>query len=127
MTWPRKNWLEWSAFGTSLILVLTTVGYLAVSAGSDASLGPRIEARLGPAEPRRHTFAVPVTVANEGDRAAEQVEIRVELTTPGREAEHASLHLDYLPQHSTREGWVEFVHNPADGQMTARPLGYEIP
>ena len=124
---PKKNWLEWTVFALSLLLILATAGalvYEQVSLGKEPA-DPQIE--LGTPQPHAGYFAVPVRVTNQGDATAENVHLEVELQLPGGEKETGEFDLPYLPRHATREAFVTFRHNPSEGKMESRVLGYEKP
>jgi uncharacterized protein (TIGR02588 family) len=124
---PQKNWVEWAIFAISLVVILSTAGaliYEKVSLGNEPA-DPRIV--LGPPEARGDYFAVPVMVVNRGDETAQGVHIQVRLRFSGGEEEESSFDLQYLPRHSTRKAWVTFRHDPRQGKLEPRVLGYEKP
>lgn len=123
----QKNWLEWSVFAVSLVLVAGTVGYLIYEGVATGSAPPSIEVRLGTPEQRTHNFIVPVTVINNGDQTAAGLHIEVVMEIGGAEQARAELDLPFLPRHATREGWVTFDKDPRNAQLKARVLGYEKP
>ena len=124
---PKKNWLEWSIFAVSLVVVLGTVGVLLyeyLSLGSEPA-----DLRIELARPEAHAgyYAVPVTVRNQGSATAQNVHLEVTLQLSGAETERAEFELDYLPRAAKRKAWVTFLHDPAQGKLTPRILGYENP
>ena len=123
----QKNWLEWSVFGIGLLLVVSTLGYLAYEGATMGNEPPNIEVRLGPPEQRAQNFTVPVTVLNHGDQTASGVIIEVVLEQAGAEQARGQLELPFLPRHATREGWVTFDKDPRGAELKARVLGYEKP
>ena len=123
----QKNWLEWVVFAVSLILVVSTVGYLIYAGLSMGDQPPSIEIRLGTPEQREHNFIVPVTVVNHGDQTAEGVKIEVVLVSGGEEKARGEVEIPFLPRHATREGWVAFEQDPRTAQLKARVLGYQKP
>jgi uncharacterized protein (TIGR02588 family) len=127
MNTPEKNWLEWSVFAASLLLVVSVVAYLAYDALTAGDEPPRIAVQLGAPEQRADHFAVPVTVTNEGDQTAEGVVVEVVLER-GEEEEQAQFEVAFVPRQSAREGWVTFEQDPATAdRLTARAIGYEKP
>ena len=82
---------------------------------------------LGQPEAHDGYFAVPVKVINRGDATAAGVQVEVVLRRPGGESETGQMELPFLPRRSTREGWVTFRHDPAEGKLEPRVLGYEKP
>lgn len=124
---PAKNWLEWGVFALSLLFVLSTAGLLIhehVSLGHQPA-DPQI--MLGAAEAHAGYFAVPVKVVNRGDNTAESVQIEVELRLDSGENEKARVQLQYLPRRATRHAWVTFRHDPGQGKLESRVLGYQKP
>lgn len=124
----EKNWLEWLVFAASLILVLSTLGYLVYDGATFGEAPPSIEFQLGQPQQRSNRFVVPVSVTNRGDETAQGVHIEVTLESGGKEQENADFEIAFLPRHSTRKGWVTFKTDPRSAeQMQARVLGFEKP
>ena len=124
----EKNWLEWLVFAASLILVLSTLGYLVYDGATFGEAPPSIEFQLGQPQQRSNRFVVPVSVTNRGDETAQGVHIEVTLESGGKEQENADFEIAFLPRHSTRKGWVTFRTDPRSAeQMQARVLGFEKP
>ena len=124
----EKNWLEWIVFGVSLILVVSTLGYLIYDVATFSEAPPSIELQVGTPQPRSNHFFVPVSATNRGDETAESVHIEVVLETGGKEQESGEFQIAFLPRHSTRSGWVTFETDPRTvEQMKARVLGFEKP
>ena len=124
----EKNWLEWIVFAASLVLVLSTLGYLVYDGATLGESPAKIEFELGKPQPQSNHFMVPITVSNRGDETAEGVHIEVTLESGGKEQETAEFDIAFLPRHSTREGWVTFKTDPRTvEQMQARVLGFEKP
>lgn len=124
----EKNWLEWIVFAVSLVLVVSTLGYLVYDGATLGDAPPSFEFQLGTPQPRLNNFLVPVSVTNRGDETAEGVHIEVVLESGGKEQESADFEIAFLPRHSTRQGWVTFQADPRTvEQMKARVLGFEKP
>ncbi len=124
----EKNWLEWLVFAASLVLVISTLGYLVYDGATSGDAPPSIEFQLGTPQPQSNHFLVPVSVTNRGDEPAEGVHIEVILVDRGKEQESGEFEIAFLPRHSTREGWVTFQTDPRTvEQMKARVLGFEKP
>lgn len=124
---PKKNWLEWIIFAVSLALVLATVVILTCEALSLGKKPADPQVRLGAPEAHENYFAVPVTVTNRGDATVENVHLEVTLQLPGGEKETGEFDLPYLPRHATRDAWVTFTHDPSQGKLEPRVLGYQKP
>ena len=124
----EKNWLEWLVFAASLVLVVSTLGYLIYDTATLKDAPPNIQFQLGKPQPQLNHFIVPVSVTNQGDETAEGVQVEVVLESDGKEQESAEFAIAFLPRQSTREGWVTFETDPRTvEQMKARVLGFEKP
>ena len=123
----QKNWLEWIVFAIGFVLVAFTLGYLTYAGVTLSDTPPSLEVRLGTPEQSPHNFIVPVTVINHGDQTAGGVRIEVVMVSGSKEKERGELEIPFVPQHSTREGWVTFEQDPRTEQLKARVLGYEKP
>ncbi len=124
---PKKNWLEWSVFALSLLLLLLTMAILVREQLSLGKQPPDPQMELGVPEAHTDYFAVPVKVHNHGDETAEDVHLEVKLILPGGESESGEFDLPYLPRHSVREAWVTFRQDPRKGKLEAHVLGYQKP
>jgi uncharacterized protein (TIGR02588 family) len=123
-----KNWLEWTVFALSVVLVTCTLAYLAYDGMTIGDAPPSIEIRVGVPTQGQHNFIVPVSITNHGDQTAEGVQIEVALEAEGKEMERSEFAVAFLPRRATREGWVAFQTDPRTAQkINARVLGYEKP
>lgn len=127
MSQVAKHPLEWVVFCVSLVVVAGAIGFLAWDAIHGEGSPPALSVELGRPEPRGGTWAVPVTVRNQGDETAEGVNVEVTLETPGAEPETADFEAAFVPRQSKREGWVTFRTDPSRGRLSGRAIGYEIP
>ena len=103
MTKAAKNPLEWTVFALSLVLVLATLGFLALQmvrrggaarhrgAAGRSAPDPERLSRAGRGHQRRPT-------------TAEDVQIPIVLELADGEREEAELDLAFLPQNSRRNG-----------------------
>jgi uncharacterized protein (TIGR02588 family) len=124
----QKNWVEWIVFAFGLLLVVSTLAYLAYDAATLHDAPPSIEVLTGQPVERPHNFIVPVSLTNHGDETAEGVLVEVVLMSGGEEKERGEFTVAFLPRRSTREGWVAFQTDPRTVEQTrARVLGYEKP
>ena len=125
---PQKNWLEWSVFAVSAVLLLGVFAFLGydwiVSEGDPAE----IEVRLGTPEAHDGYYALPVTFQNAGGQSVEDLQLDVTLMEGGEEGESASITVPFLPRDSTRNGWVVFSSNPDDAdEIQTRVVSYVVP
>lgn len=121
-----KNWLEWTVFGCSSLLVAALVGFLGWSAwthtGEPAEVGTHIEDPVLVGK----TWQVKVEVENRGDHACEGVEIEIEWEA---QKQTARFILPELPRAGRRSGYAIFQTVGAKKLETrdleARVVGYE--
>ncbi len=123
---PQKNWLEWSVFALSALLITGVISFLVYESAAIGNAPPDIHLQVGTPEPRTGYFAVPIEVINKGDHTAEGVHIEVALKTEGQE-ETGDFEIAFLPRRGSREAWVTFKRDPSAGKLEARVLGYEKP
>lgn len=129
MALPRKNWLEWTVFAGGLALLVAVVGFLVVEAVAAEGRPATLSVELGEATRRAVEPAqvvVPVTVRNDGDRAAEGVLVEVERGT-GEAALRGQVEIDDVPRMSSRTAVVTFPPGPGAGELRARIVGYSEP
>jgi uncharacterized protein (TIGR02588 family) len=124
---PAKNWLEWTVFAVSLVLVVATLGYLTWEAVADTGGPPDVVVELGSPRPSSAGFMVPVEVRNRGKGTAEDVRVTVVLERAGARSESAELEVAYLPRESRRSGYVTFAGDPGQGRLRAGPIAFEVP
>ena len=122
----QKNWVEWTVFAFSAVLIVSVIGFLVYENAAIGDAPPDIQVQIGTPEPRTGYFAVPVEVMNKGDHTAEGVHIEVVLKGAGEE-ETGDFEIQFLPRRGSREAWVTFKSDPRNGTLEARVLGYEKP
>ncbi len=129
MKQTKKNWLEWTVFAASALLVAGVIGYVAFSAATLGNSPPRIEIEFGAIEQQGDRFIVPVSATNRGDKMAEAVVIEITATVKSEAAEdeRAELTIEYIPRRATRKGLVTFKTPVRQADLSARVVGYETP
>ena len=127
MARPAKNWLEWTVFAISLVLVVGTLGFLIRESLVAAGGAPEVVARLGAPKPAAGGWMVPVEVTNLGEGTAEDVKVTVILELPEAQPEEAELDIAFLPRDSRRNGWVSFRGEPGRGSLRLGPIAFEVP
>lgn len=128
MTNLQKNWLEWLVFAISFILLVSCLGYLVYDAATIHDAPPQIVVTVGEAKQSIQNFVIPVSVTNQGDITAEDVQIEVTLEKPDNQEESASFQIAFLPRRAIRKGWVTFETDPRTAEkIKARAVGYEQP
>lgn len=124
----EKNWLEWSVFAVSSVLVFGVLSVLAYDGWTAQLTPPSLKVHVGPPEYREGYYAVPVTVRNQGFQTAEAVQIQVRLTKHDGSNELGHLEIEFVPRQSLRRGFVTFESDPRTAKsITARPLAFRTP
>lgn len=122
-----KNWLEWTVFGVSALLVLGTLAFL-VRDASKARTPPDLVVELGEAVPGAAGHRVPLEIINRGGETAEDVHVEVVMESGAGEKETADVAIEFLPRGSSRKAWVTFKGDPrAAKKIEGRAVGYEVP
>ncbi len=122
----EKNWLEWSVFGISALLVLGMLGYLVYNGATSTSSPPLLSVSVGQGEQHGAQYLVPITVSNAGSQTAEAVQVTLTLTGT-QPSEVSSVQLNYVPRGSQRQAWVTFHSDPHSGSIEARIEGFAQP
>ena len=125
---PAKNMLEWSVFAISALLIVAVLAILIREAMTEGNRPPLLRVTTGDALPDGHGgHRVPVTVRNDGDRTAAEAKIELALEEGGREVERGEITLPFVPQRSSRTGWVVFKRDPKCCELLVRAIGYQQP
>lgn len=123
----RKNALEWTVFGVSLVIFVAIVGFLVVDAISGGAGAPQVEIHAGEPKPQGDRWAIPLTITNRGDKTAEGVQFEVALLKDGADVEVAEVSVAFLPRKSDRKASVLFRADPRDLQIVPRAISFEQP
>lgn len=123
---PKKNWLEWTVFGLSAVIILAVVAVLAFEAATVADSPPQLSISLGDAVTQPAGYSIPLTVENTGGNTAENVNLELTIEHNG-ETETGECQIAFVPRQSSGECWVMLSENPQDGEVKARVLGFEQP
>ena len=123
----KRNSLEWAILVISVAVVVALVGYLLVS--GLANDGPAmIRAEVTAAEAAEGPgggWLVPVTVHNEGEKAAVSIVVEGTAIVAGTE-ESSELTVDVLAVDSEVELVLGFSGRP-EGEVEVRVVGFESP
>lgn len=121
----EKNWLEWSVFGISIILIAALLGSLIYLSVTHKQTKPNLRVALKYDEKQEDKHIHHIVLRNEGGMTAEEIKIQVIAWQNGKEVEKADITFPFSPKFSTREGWVSFRQSPADlDSVSAKVLGY---
>lgn len=125
---PEKNWLEWSVFAASAVILIFTFGFLGYEAFVTDGKPTAIEIELGAPQSHDGYYAVPVTIKNAGSQSVEDVQVDITLIQDQQEVETASITMPMVPRESSREGHVAFSSNPSEAdEIQTRIVSYVIP
>jgi uncharacterized protein (TIGR02588 family) len=72
-------------------------------------------------------FYVPFRLENQGGETVEAVQVVGELRISATEVETGDLHIDFLAGGEQAEGAFVFNRDPAQGRLTLRVAGYQLP
>lgn len=123
---PTKNLLEWTVFGISTVLVLVTLTLLAISTFQVEDGPAEMRAEAGTPVSKDGWIRIPVTVKNNGQRVAANVEVKVCLGH-GEAKREAGFTIDFVPRGGTRTGAVSFRETGEPVVLECEVLGYEEP
>ncbi len=123
---PAKNLLEWIVFGISAVLVAAVLVFLTMAALEVEEGPPVMRAEAGAPEAKDGWLRIPVTVRNEGNKVAANVEVRVCIGR-GEEKREAGFTVDFVPRGGERKGAVSFRDAGGAGEVECEVLGYEEP
>jgi len=118
----EKNWLEWTVFGLSLVLVLGIIVYLAYLEITPSTKDFQYEIGFEKPQEIHGRYLVPVKIDNNSNKSVQDVAIEI---SSGGNKESADLQLDYLPRHSHREATVFFREKPT--QLEGHIDSFNIP
>jgi uncharacterized protein (TIGR02588 family) len=119
---------EWTSLAFSSAVVLALVGLLLYEYFAVGDLPPTIEVEPEWAELRQEgdLFYLPVVVANRGDQTAQDVRVRVRLTSEPA-AEPAELLIDYLVGGATARATVSYHQDPAATGVVVDRVSFREP
>lgn len=123
----RRNWLEWAILVSSVAVVVALVGYLLVSGlvnGGPAVIRAEVTAAEA-AEGPDGGWIVPLTVHNEGGKAAVSIVVEATATIAGAD-ESSELSIDLLAAGSEVDLFLGFSGRP-EGEVQVRVVGFETP
>lgn len=123
-----KNFLEWTVFTISLLLVLGIILYLSYEVYTEKPSTPDlyVEYKQDPSEHAANRYHI--TVKNDGGETAEEVHVELSMEKAGAEIEVAQLQIPFSPKKSKREGWITFKNDPSKADtIVARVVSYKKP
>ena len=119
--------LEWLAAAIGALILLSTIGYMAVYGLTQPDGPPKIALVQGPVEPVGDGYVMQFTVRNEGSSTAAALHVSGQLLDGGQLVEESEATIDYVPEHSEREGGLFFTLDPRQHGVSLRSEGYSKP
>lgn len=124
----EKNLLEWAIFTVSLFLVMTILGYLGYKTYSDESIPPNLQVEPLQSPTETAPYRYQIKIKNVGGETAENVLIELVQKDQSVVVDKAEIQIPFVPQSSTREGWINFSKDPALADtVTARVVSFIKP
>lgn len=126
----RKNHTpisEWVVASMGLILVTSAVGFLLYQAVTQNLSSPDVRVQIESVVPLRSGYLVKIKIINYGDTTAEGLVIEGELREDEKRIELSHTEIDYAPAHAEKQAGLFFSHDPRQGELRVRALGYEEP
>lgn len=117
--------LHWIAAGIGAVVFFGVIAILVGYGVSEGGTPPVITVHSAPPMRVAEGYSVVVTVENVGGSTAAGIEI--EGRAGDGEGSMARARLDYLPPGSSREATLVFMHDPMEGDLRVRVLGYRAP
>lgn len=108
----KKNALEWTVFGFSVLLTLTILGYLVYDAITFKPSPPDLVVEYHAEKFEKEETRYMYKVINKGGETAEDIKLKVILARQGEVLEEFELDIPFLPRNSDREGWIKFQERP---------------
>lgn len=124
---PKTPVWEKSIGLLGFILIGFTVVYLLWSAFSNANQPPNIHFSVVRTESLDQQYLVLVDVKNMGDKTASDLHLEANLNDASGRIQRSTAQVSYLAPASNQRVGFYFTSDPADGELTFKPLGYQEP
>lgn len=109
------------------LLICFTVVYLVWSAFSNTNQSPNIQFSLVKIQSLEQQYLVLVDVKNIGDKTASDLYLEARLSSDIGRMLRSTTQVSYLAPSSTQRVGFYFKSDPAQGELTFSPLGYQEP
>lgn len=109
------------------LLICFTVVYLVWSAFSNTNQSPSIHFNVVNIEALEHQYLVLVDVKNSGDKTASELHLEGRLISADGDMQRSTTKVSYLAPESNQRVGFYFTSDPADGELTISPMGYQEP
>lgn len=124
----KKNLLEWTVFTIALFLIGSLLVYLTYQTITYKPSSPDLKVEHIPDPSKNAPYRYHITIRNQGQETAEEVQIEVVMEKDGQELEKAAMQIPFAPQQSKREGWVNFSKDPSKADtIYSRVVSYKRP
>ena len=121
-----KNFLEWTVFGLSGVIVLGVLGSLTYAALKVDGRPAMLRAVVDMPSVENGWVRVPVSVTNVGHRVAANVQVQVSAGT-GENKREGGFTIDFVPREGTRKGSVSFEGTEMPPDLKCEVVGYSEP
>ena len=121
-----KNFLEWTVFGLSGVIVLGVLGSLSYAALRVNGRPAMLRAVIDLPSVENGWVRVPVSVTNSGHRVAANVQVQVSAGSGGDKRE-GGFTIDFVPREGTHKGSVSFEGTELPQDLKCEVLGYSEP
>ncbi|MGE3140572.1 MAG: TIGR02588 family protein [Thermoleophilia bacterium] len=125
---PPRTTAEWVTLGVSIVLVGLVLAVIVVAwvTGSEGPPDLVVE-RDGPVVVEGGRWRVPFAVHNDGDEAADQVQVVADLVIDGRVEGEGEQTFPFMSSGDTERGEFLFGKDPADGTLTLEVASWSQP
>lgn len=124
----RKNALEWTVFGISVLLVTAILIYLVYNTVTHNTSPADIQVEYNKSPTKTAPYRYHLVINNKGGETAEEVLVELVLQDDTVTIEKAELQLSFVPTSSKREGWVNFSKDPAKADtVIGRVVSFKKP
>jgi uncharacterized protein (TIGR02588 family) len=122
----KKNWLEWSVFALGLVLIAGVSALLLRAHLAQEGRPPAIVVTAGTPVQTASSYAIPLDIANDGDRSAEDIRIEVVLSGAAGEG-RTEITVPLLPYGSRRRAWIQMSPQSSAPAVRTRVISFAEP
>ena len=123
---PRTSG-EWTALVGSSLILLVLIGLIVAQMGGSRSPAAPTAAVAGEVRQVGDLHHVDVTVTNEGDETAANVQVSAELTIEGEVVSAGDQTIDFLSGDEEADLVFVFADDPDDGELTVAVTSFAEP
>ena len=123
----RTSLWEWAAAALGASILVFAIGYMVWYGLTHTSGPPVMVVERAESERVDDIYVVKVVVRNEGHSTAAAVEIEGALMDGEEALETSTATLDYVPENSEREAYLQFTRDPGQFDLKLRALGGSAP